>query len=166
MRMVKLSTLVLLGTLWAAAGFAQTATNTPTATPTLTPTATRTLTPTNTRTATPTVTNTANVSISEYTGKRLTAKRLQDVNTYPERANLPDLFRGAIRSVMIGATNATALGRDDIGTVVGILCFNKTGRASCTKGLEEPGVDYTVANGDVTPVGDHSTELWLICYRP
>jgi hypothetical protein len=68
------------------------------------------------------------------------------------------------KTVLIEATNAVALGLTDVTTVIAILAITTATGAAATKLLLDITTDYTVAAGDVTPVGDHSAETWVIHY--
>ncbi len=68
------------------------------------------------------------------------------------------------KTVRMASTNAVALGLDDVGTVIAILAFVTASGAPATKTLLAVTTDYTVAAGDITPVGNHSTETWVIHY--
>lgn len=149
----------------------ETPTDTPTQTPTITLTPTVTHTPTVTLTSTPTRTITPRVA--HQGGKPLIgrsgARRLDRMNNYApaaKEADFADVAMHAVRQVRIQATNATALGLSDVRIVTSVLAVaSATGNAATPLLLAE-GSDYKVVDGDITPVGDHSTELWVITYRP
>ena len=154
----------------ASAGLAQTntPTSTPTHTPTHTPTSTPTLTPTLTPTRTPAATHTPNNTLLQR-GERLTGRRLsllEDFSPAGKAADLGDIVSLGVRQVRLPATNATALGLTDVGTVTSILAFTASSGAAATKALLVEGTDFTVSGGDITPAGDASTQLWVITYRP
>lgn len=150
------------------------ATATPTEVPaTATPTHTATLTPTvptatPTHTHTPTITPTINVSRVQI-GQRLTQARLNRLTNFCpgcRAGNLSEILQLGVRQVQVKATNATALGLEDVGVVTSILAFVNASGAPATQTLLIEGTDYTVADGDVTPAGDASAQTWLITYRP
>jgi len=158
--------LVLLFCLCAPA-FAVTPTpDTPTQTPSSTPTDTPT--PLSTNTPTFTATPTINVTLQSL-GKPLTERRRQLLNSFSpacKQADCAELSALGVRQVRIPATNATPLGLADVSTVTSILAFVASSGAPATQTLLQEPTDYTVGGGDVTPVGDHSSELWVITYRP
>jgi hypothetical protein len=83
--------------------------------------------------------------------------------------DLREFLRNSSRNFCIRATNATRFNRSDIGEVVEVRSYVATGGsagAPSTQMRKFKGADYTVANGDMTPVGDHSTEEWCVTYRP
>jgi len=142
-----------------------TATNTPTVTNTPTITGTPTITPT--PTPTPTIVR-AGAGGSSLLG-RAGERRLDRMNNYSsaaKEADLADIATSAVRSVNRLATNATAFQMSDVRTVVAIYAFVASTRAPATKTLLEENTDFTVSNGDITPIGDHSTEVWVVLYRP
>ena len=98
----------------------------------------------------------------------LSAKRAQMLRAQGRQSalDLEEFLKHATRTIQIAATNATALGRRDIGTVVAIEAFTTSSGAPATKTLLHKYTDFTVGGGDVTPVGDHSAETWIIHYRP
>ena len=104
-------------------------------------------------------------------GQHLTKRRLDKLlascpGCTADQGNLADIIQLATRQVSKISTNATALGLDDVGVVTSILAFTTTTMAPASKMLPEYGVDYTVAGGEITPIGNHSTETWVITYRP
>jgi len=162
----RVSTLLLATLLLAFVGVTHAAAQT--ATPTLTGTPTATLTPTKTLTPTPTKTSTPNDTLGQK-GKLLTAGRMATIVDFApgaKAAQLAEILQLAVRQVRLPSTNATALGLTDVGTVTSIEAFVLSSGAAASKALLTPGTDYTVHAGDVTPVGDHSSELWVITYRP
>ncbi len=97
-------------------------------------------------------------------------RRLELLESYDpalSQANLRGFIEESTKTVRVAATNATALGLTDVQSVVAIQAFVTASGAVAAKCLLDSGAgnDFTVANGDVTPVGDHSTETWLISYR-
>lgn len=157
MRRPTLFILVMLVVLLIAGGqcaFAQTATPPP-ATPTFTPT----------RTPPPTYANPS----TQVKGQPVTDDRIGDIINFApgaQRGDLAEILKLGVRQIKRQGTNATALGLTDVGTVTSILAFTTSTGAGATKTLLVEPDDYTVANGDITPVGDHSAQTWLITYRP
>lgn len=80
--------------------------------------------------------------------------------------SLVDATNDRVKQVRIDATNAVALGLTDVGDVISILAFTTSGLAIASKALLDVTTDYAVAGGDVTPVGDHSAQTWVITYTP
>lgn len=161
---VVLTAVLLLHT----AAHAQTATPTRTATPTLTPTPTQTPTPTRTPTPTPTPTLTPNLTL-QTPAAPLNAKirsLLNDYSPASKAANLASILGLASRQRTLPATNATALGLTDVTTVTSVEAFTTSTGAPATKTLLLQNIDFTVGGGDITPIGDHSAETWVITYRP
>ena len=72
----------------------------------------------------------------------------------------------AIRQVKRQGTNGAALGLKDVGTVTSIIAATTADGALATQTLLTEPTDYTVAHGDITAVGNHSSETWIITYRP
>lgn len=130
------------------------------------PPATATAVPSATNTAVPT--STPNRSL-RTPGARLTYKTrslLQDFSPGAKAAGLADLIGLADRNRTLIATNATPLGLNDVTTVTTIEAFTTTTGAPAAKMLLLENIDFTVGGGDITPVGDHSAETWVIHYRP
>lgn len=100
---------------------------------------------------------TAKINDSAVTTAKLAANA---VTAAKMQANL------ATKQVRIAATNAVALGLTDVSAVVSILAFVTSSGAASTKHLLDLTTDFTVASGDITPVGNHSSETWVITYRP
>jgi len=147
------------------AGGAQ-AQDTPTTTPTVTPTSTPTFTATNTPTLTPT--HTPNTTLAKI-GKPFnveTKRLLEGFSPAAKQLGLYDLLSLSVRQVRVPATDETALGLSDVGTVTSILAFDASSQDPASKGLLLQGVDYSVSGRDVIPIGDHSGEIWIITYRP
>lgn len=157
---------VLVLVAFAGSAFAQ---DTPTPANTATITRTPTVTSTPTRTPTLTPTRTINPALTPAGQKVTGTDRLTKIiQAAPgaQAGNLAEILGLAARVIKIKATNATALGRTDIVRVKTILAFTTSTGAPATQTLLVEGTDYTVANGDVTPVGDHSAETWVIAYTP
>ena len=119
---------------------------------------------------TPTPTRTPNPSLQGTPGTRMSTARLHQLTDFVgvggKTGRLAELLTLSLRQVKATATNETALGLRDIGTVTSIMAFTRSSGAAATKTLLTQPTDYTVANGDITPVGDHSLETWVITYRP
>jgi len=144
-----------------------TPTRTPTSTATATPTRTPTYTPTSTATLThtPTITPTPNDTLVQR-GTRFnstTQQLLEGFSLSAKKLGFYNLLRLFVRQVRIPASNATALGLGDVGSVTSIVSFAADGTDA---ELMLPNTDYVVVGNDVVPVGDHSSEIWLITYRP
>jgi hypothetical protein len=129
---------------------------------------TATPTPTATRTLTFTPTNTPNRSL-QTPSTRLTSKTrsfLQDFSLSAKAAGLGNLIGLCDRNRTLIATNATPLGLTDVTTVTTVEAFTTSTGAGAAKTLLLENIDFTVGGGDITPVGDHSAETWVIHYRP
>lgn len=151
----------------------ETPTETPTATPTDTPLPTQT--PTFTRTPTVTVTPTWTPDVTllergECTTLAKRQRRREDLNRVS--SGLGDIVALSTRQIRVAATNATTLkdrdGRTicDVALVTSIEAFVAADGSPAAQTLLIQGTDYTVTNGTVVPIGDHSTELWVVTYRP
>ncbi len=66
----------------------------------------------------------------------------------------------------VAGVNADALGLEDVGTVLAVLAFTTATGAPATKCLLAETTDYTVADGDITTVGDLSAQTLVIAYLP
>lgn len=132
------------------------------ATPTPTETPTPTVTPTGPPAQTPTRTPNNTLAVR---GAPLRAACLFLIATSPAfiAADFCTLLGLELREVRVPGTNATPLGLGDVTTVTSIKAHNGAGTLL---GLRREGIDFTSTRYDVTPIGDHSGELWVIDYRP
>jgi len=116
-----------------------------------------------------TATPTSNPSI-KTPGTRLTTERMHQLTSFAgvggKTGKLAELYSLAVRQIKRQGTNATALGLSDVDTVTSIIAFTTSDGAAATKALLVEPTDYTVGNGDITPVGDASAQTWIITYRP
>jgi hypothetical protein len=166
MRKLSLALIFAVALGWPALLLAQT--DTPTVTATATPTAT--VTATGTITPTPALANLTTregellESYDPALKQAALATKIQSLITAVNTLTTASGVR--VKQVKTAATNATALGLSDVGTVISIVAFTTSSGAIAAKGIlaEGAGADYTVAAGDVTPVGDHSSQTWVITY--
>lgn len=69
-----------------------------------------------------------------------------------------------VRVAQVAGVNADVLGMSGVGTVLAVLAFTTATGAPATKTLLAPTTDYTVADGDITAVGDLSGQTLLVIY--
>ena len=138
-------------------------------TPTPTNTPTNTIAPTPTFTPVPpTATKTPNRSLQTpgSTLNQKTRSLLSNFSPASKAAQLDSLIGLASRQRTLPATNATPLGLTDVAVVTSVEAFVTSSGAAAAKALLLETIDFTVAGGDVTPIGDHSSQTWIVTYRP
>lgn len=140
-----------------------TSTPTPTDTPTRTPTNTPTVTPTPTHgAAVPTLTDDEKRQIDDFSPSNSAIGFARRILT-----RIINSLNGATRMRRVAGTNATALSMEPASEVIAIMAFTTSSGAAASKALLDFTTDYTLSptTGAITPVGDHSTQTWLVHYR-